>query len=443
LHAAAWGTRVEDLALLDPPKEYALSAARAQLGAWGALDASSGLSEAGRLLLDLPLDPRHARLLVEARRQACTADMIDLLAVLSVGRPLFTRAQDEIGWTDDLRADGCDASAAIAALRATRPADHGVASYVIQEARAMRTRLRRLERLPETAPTPAPIDREALIRAIITADPQCAYVARTRAGYFSNGAAEIELARESAARRQRKLEAVLALETRGLGAGRDAHVLVTCAMPVPQFVLARAGLGEERVSAARHEKNRVIVQLERVYGNQVLETREDVPKGEHARAALVELLSRGSLFSAVIRETRERLTRSALAAHIQARKNPSQPAAAGVDFDSWLRERVATLGVESGEDLALLSASDFSVPELPYELRSELDNDYPVTISVGDATYRAEYELERNQVVLHFIKGQRREPPPLHYLPKFPGLRVCLQSRNGPTLLRERGRTIC
>jgi ATP-dependent helicase HrpB len=437
LHAAAWGARVEDLALLDPAKEYALAAARAQLGAWGALDASSGLSDAGRLLLDLPLDPRHARLLVEARRCGCTADMIDLLAVLSVGRQLFTGAPDEVGWTDDLRADGCDASAAIAALRANKPADHGAAGYVIQEARAMRTRLRRLERLPDTAPVPASIDREALIQAIVSADPKSAYVARTRAGYFSNGEAEIALARESAARRQRKLEALLALETRGFGSGRDAHVLVTCAMPVPLFVLARAGLGEERISATRHEKNRVIVQLERVYGNQILETREDVPKGDFARAALVELLARGSLFSAAIRETRERLARSALLAHTQARM---QPAAAAIDFDSWLRERVATLGVESGEDLALLSASDFSVPEIPYEQRARLDSDYPTTVSVGDATYRAEYELERNQVVLHLIRGQRKDPPPLSYLPKFPGLRVCLQGRSGPALLRERGR---
>lgn len=436
LHAAAWSARVEDLALLDPPKEYALAAARGQLGAWGALDAANGLSEAGRLLLDLPLEPRHARLLVEARRQGCAQDMIDLLAVLSVGRPLFTRAPDDVAWNDDLRAAGCDASAAIAALRAARPAEHGAAPAVIQEARSLRQRLRRLERLPERAPEPAPSDREALIQAILAADPKSAYVARTRAGYFSNGEAEVELARESAARRLSKVEALLALETRGLGAGRDARVIVTCAMAIPLSALARAGLGEERSSAVRHEKNCVYVQLERVYGNQILATCEDVPKGELARTALVELLTRGSLFPAAIREARERLTRSALAAHLQARKQPLQPMAAPMTFDTWLRERIATLGVESGEDLALLSASDFSVPELPYEQRSELDSDYPATVSVGDATYRAEYELARNQVVLHMIKGQRSDPPPRSYLPKFPGLRVYLQSRSGPQLLR-------
>jgi hypothetical protein len=146
------------------------------------------------------------------------------------------------------------------------------------------------------------------------------------------------------------------------------------------------------------------------------------------------------LFAAVIRETRERLTRSALAAQLQARKQPAQPSIAPLAFDSWLRERLETLGVESGEDLALLSASDFRVPDLPYELRAELDSDYPATVSVGDATYRAEYEIERNQVVLHMIKGSRREPPPQSYLPKFPGLRVYVHGRSGPMLIRERGR---
>jgi ATP-dependent helicase HrpB len=211
-------------------------------------------------------------------------------------------------------------------------------------------------------------------------------------------------------------------------------------MPVALSVLDRAGLGTDRVGTVRHERNCVYVELERVYGNQVLSTREEVPKGPHARSALVELLSRGRLFSATIRETRERMARSALAAQLQARKQPSQPMAAPITFDAWLAQRVETLGVESGEDLALLSPSDFSVPELPYEIRAELDNDYPATVSVGHATYRAEYEPERNQVVLHMIKGSRKDPPPLAYLPKFPGLRVCLQTRSGPSPLRERGR---
>jgi ATP-dependent helicase HrpB len=439
LTAAAWGARVEDLPLLDPPKSYALAAARAELEAWGALAGPAELSATGRLLFALPIDPRHARLLVAAREHECVEDMIDLLAVLSVGRPLFERSpQRDVGADDDLRSQGCDASAAIQALRAARPADHGASSWVIHEARQARARLRQSEGLPESGPWPESVDRGPLLRAILQADPRCAHVARKRGRdrFFSNGGTEIELARESALNQLRDVEALLALDTRGFGAGRDARILVTCAMPVPLALLAQAGLGEDRLASVQLDRKRVVARIERVYAKRVLSEREEVPQGELARAALVELLSRGSLFRDAIAQCRARLLRRALAARLAARQQPNLKPEVVPDFDSWLRERVQTLGVENGEDAALLSAADFSVPELSYEIRASLDSDYPETVSIGDATYRAEYDIERAQVLLHMIKGSRREPPPLAYLPKFPGLRICVQGPRGISIVR-------
>ena len=70
LTAAAWGERVEDLPLLDAPKAYALEAARTELARWGALQGPAALSDSGRALFALPIDPAHARLLVAARAHA-------------------------------------------------------------------------------------------------------------------------------------------------------------------------------------------------------------------------------------------------------------------------------------------------------------------------------------------------------------------------------------
>ncbi|HEX5658596.1 MAG TPA: hypothetical protein VFX59_15440 [Polyangiales bacterium] len=111
---------------------------------------------------------------------------------------------------------------------------------------------------------------------------------------------------------------------------------------------------------------------------------------------------------------------------------------AELTLEEWLRARVDSLGVESGEDLALLSASDFVAPALPYETRSAIDGDYPATVNVGDASYRAEYDLTQSQVTLCLVKGNRNEPPPLSYLPKLPGLRISAESRRGISVLRAR-----
>jgi ATP-dependent helicase HrpB len=442
LTAAAWGERVESLALLDPPKPYALEAAREDLAAWGALQGEAALSASGKSLFELPIEPAHARLLIAARADGCLDDMIDLVSVLAVGRPLFVPGE-QLGLDEDLRLAGCDATAAVSALRSSRPGDHGVVEFVLREARSVRARLRRAEGLPDLPVSPGPFDRDAVVRAALAADPRLAHVARTRGRntYFSNGGTELELARESALMNLRKVEAIVVLDSRALGAGRDAHVLVTCGMPVPLSVLARAGLGQDRLAAVKLQRHRVIAQIERVFANRVLGEREETPQGELARAALVELLVRGSLFRDAVATTREQLTRDALATWLAARGHPAgvvRGESASVTLEQWLRAKVDSLGVTSGDDLALLSASDFVAPPLPYETTRAIDSDYPLRVSVGDASYRADYDLAKNQVTLLLVKGTRSEPPPLSYLPQFPGLRVSAESRRGIITLRAR-----
>lgn len=444
LTAAAWGMRVEDLPLLDQPKPYALEAARAELQAWGALHGPSSLTERGRDLFELPIDPAHARLLTEAKREGCIDDMVDLVAVLSVGRPLFTEHRD-LGIDADLRRCGCDVTSSILALRAANPSDHGASTFVVREARLTRDRLRRQLRLPERAPsTPGPeVDRDALVRAALAADPRLAHVARVRGRttVFSNGGTEIELARESAVQTVKNVAAIVALDTRAFGSGRDARVLVTCATAVPLSALTRAGLGTERTLAVKLERKRIRVTVERVYAGCALGERDVEPQGEQLHAALVELLSRGSLFRAEVQASGERLIRTALAAWLAQRGHP-----AGVrrempvpDLTTWLKERVAQLGITSNEDLPLLSGADFLAPELPFEARSAVEGDYPLAVNIAGIVYRAEYDLARNQVTLHPPQGRRVEPPAAGYLPKFPGLRVVMHGPRGPTVLRARG----
>lgn len=439
LAAAAWDAEPEQLPFLDPPKAYALEAARADLKAWGALAPDGTLSATGRDLFTQPVEPLHARMLLSAKQQGCLEDMIDLVAVLSVGRPLFmSGALAERG---DAEPDAsCDATAMVHALRSTSP--DGVVGHVLHEARSARTRLRRLHQLDNQGPAPRKLDREAVIRAALAADPRVAHVARARGRelFFSNGGTEVELARESAVRNLSKLEALVVLDTRAFGTGREARVLITCGMAVPLSTLARAGLGSDRIAAVQLEKKRVLCTLERVYAKRVIAEREETPSGPLLREALATLLERGSMFKEAVAATRKRLARSALAAGLAARAQPQLgPAPAAVELSGWLLARLETLGVEASDDIALLSASDFLAPELSDEVRAQLDSDYPETVNVGDAIYRADYDLAQHQVILQLVKGSRREPPPLAYLPRLGGLRVCVSGPRGTVILRQRG----
>ena len=453
MSAAAWGERPEDLPLLDAPKAYALEAARADLAAWGALDAKGALTEGGRGVFELPLDPFLGRLLVAARADGCLDDAIDLVSALAVGRPLFlagtalqergsSRPHEDVGHHDDLRLAGCDATALVRAVRIGRPDHHHVSAFVVEEARRIRTRLRRLQGLPDTAPTNTPVDRDALVRIAMAADPRVVHVARARGRdlKFGNGGTELELARESAVNRVRDVDAVIVFDARSFGAGKGARLLITCATPVSLATMARAGLGEDRLAAVHLERGRVLAKVERVYAERVIQTREENPTGDIARAAIAALFTRGTIFKEALATTRERLARITLAAQLATRGHPAGVAREGTmpSLAEWVLQRLAELGVEGGDDLAMLSSVDLTIPDLPFESQAALDREFPLTIDVGDAKYEAHYDLDSSQVVLRRVRGSREGAPPLAYLPRFPGLRICVDGPRGMQVVRER-----
>ena len=434
LGAAAWGRRVADLALFDAPRPAALDAARDELNLLGAIDADGALTPRGAELHGLPLDPPLARLLIEARVMDCLDDVIDLVSALAVGRPLFVGSGSD---DDELRRGDCDATALILAVREAGERDDGVSAMALGEARRIRSRLRRMHGLG-AAMTWAPVDRDALACTAMAADPRVVHVARTRGRSvaFSNGGTELELARESAAQRAKDLEAIVVFESRAFGVGSDARVLVTCASPVTLATVARAGLGRDRLDRVSLEKGAVVAHVERVYAKRVIATREQTPTGALAREAIATLFLRGSMFKAALPVTRERLGLAKLAARLghEAEVHPSVRACPTVE--DWVAARLVALGVESGDDLALLSHDDLVAPDVPVWVRDEVERDHPRTVTVGDATYEADYDLDRRKVTLRLVRGQRRDAPPLQYLPRFAGLGIVVEGPRGATVLR-------
>ncbi|MBK8697934.1 MAG: ATP-dependent RNA helicase [Deltaproteobacteria bacterium] len=435
LGAAAWGRRVDELALFDPPKAAALDAAREELTLLGAIDSEGALTPRGHELYGLPLDPPLARLLIEARGNGSLDDVIDLVSALAVGRPLFLPGGP--GEDDELRRGECDATALIRAVRDGREREDGLSYMALGEARRIRARLRRAHGLG-SAPTWAPIDREALVRTAIAADPRSVHVARVRGRSvaFSNGGTELELARESLAQRVKDLDAIVVFESRALGVGQDARVLVTCASPVPLATVARAGLGRDRLDRVQLERGVIVAHVERVYANRVIATREETPSGELAREAIATLFLRGSLFKQALPVTRDRLALSRLAVKLGHAAELAPSTRGGPTIEAWVAARLVELGVEGGDDLALLSSDDLLAPEVPSWVRDEVERDHPRTVSVGDAMYEADYDLDRRRVTLRLVRGQRRDPPPLQYLPRFAGLGIVVEGPRGATVLR-------
>ena len=108
LQMAAVGLgRVEEFPFLDPPDRRQVRDGVRLLEELGALDSAGRLTKLGRRLADLPVDPRMARMVMEADRLGCAEEVIVIAAALSI-QDVRERPSDQQAQADQLHARFAD-----------------------------------------------------------------------------------------------------------------------------------------------------------------------------------------------------------------------------------------------------------------------------------------------------------------------------------------------
>ena len=431
LATAACGRRVADLRFLDPPRPQAVEAAERDLVELGALDSERAITSLGRRLFALPLDAHLGRILIEAQGSPVAQDAVDLIAAVACGRSLFQPGPRPAEEEHDLRACGCDATAAIAALREGDPGRHRLLAPALAEARRTAAQLRQHLSLPRP-PAGARVDREALARCVLRAVPSAGHVPRRRKRVvvWANGHQELDLGRDTAVAEDSRALAVV--DTVALTVkGRRKVQMITCAIPCTPATLLAAGLGETRVGDVRLEGGRIVAEAIRSHAG-VLLRREDVePDGPLARQAVVELVLAGELFGDLLERNRDRVDAHNLSVRLDGGGDLA-------DLRRWLAGRLDELGFETADDLDLLVSADLTFPDLAADRRAWLDRHHPREIALGDARYSVAYDAHAMEVTLRTVAGTRRAPPSPTFLPAWPGWRVVHRDHSRVHVLRER-----
>jgi len=435
LMVAACGRRVEDLRFLDPPREYAVRAAEEELQRLAALDENWRLTDRGRQMARLPVDPFHAALLLASWQTGAVQEMVDLVASLAQGRPLFRPVSGEEAEAvrearKPLLQGRCDGEARIRWLREGEPERQKLNREALDEGRQIARQLRERLALPE--PPPGPFDREALLRAVLRADPATAFVPRRRRrGAWGNERMEVQLGHDSLARPDARALLVLEVHSVADRGGRRTH-FATCALPCPVELLVEAGLGHVELPQVAWEDGQLLGTVQITYSGQVLQEKEQVLEGDVALDGLVELAFRGTILQ---KET------AALVEEVEL-WNLKQRLDGGVAEDlveprTWLRQRLADLGVQRGEDLALLLPEDLRFPGVSDEDRRQLERHFPRRLNLGGSVAEVEYDVAHQTVTLIQQKGSLRRQPNLQLLPRWPGWRVLWRDHSRVTVLRE------
>jgi ATP-dependent helicase HrpA len=107
---------VAEFPFVDPPDRRAVADGLALLEELGALDGEGGLTDTGRALAALPLDPRIARMVVEAGRRGVLADVLVIAAGLTIQDPRERPAEHQQA-ADQLHARFADENSDFLALR--------------------------------------------------------------------------------------------------------------------------------------------------------------------------------------------------------------------------------------------------------------------------------------------------------------------------------------
>ena len=105
----------------------------------------------------------------------------------------------------------------------------------------------------------------------------------------------------------------------------------------------------------------------------------------------------------------------------------------------WLLARLVTLGLDSGDDLALLDPGDLMPAPPSAEVAAELDRRFPATLNTGDAQYEIEYVVAERKAILHQVRGIRKLPPAALHLPRVPGYRLFWEHKNRVQPIDGRG----
>jgi ATP-dependent helicase HrpB len=182
LMLAGAGVRAGDIRWLTPPPEQSLGAATSLLGALEALDAAGELTPIGRRMLELPLHPRLARLVVEGERRGVAEDAALVAAVIGerdirltsraqVGERRAGRREGASGPSDPLELLDRFEEAQGARFEAHRLRAMGLDPRAVDAVERARRQIQRLVRRESPGPESAELHERALLSSILSAFP--------------------------------------------------------------------------------------------------------------------------------------------------------------------------------------------------------------------------------------------------------------------------------
>lgn len=419
------------------PKTYAVQEAHRDLVALGACGETESLTEIGRVLARLPLDPHLGRLTIQAERDGCLPHMLLLVAMLSQQRPV--RLVSQIHPIELTAAEGCDVWRFMQAFFGEDPN-----LSIHENDRRMVTKTAR--RLANAFGTSLPkamtlADRQALLITAVKADRRFVFLSRTRRHrvYWTNGEIEASVSTRTALhacmdRGGRVPASVIAFELFGLSLSkRRRQVQMSWVMPISlslvesevktdsQLVETRIGSsGLEGRYAALHANRQLHSDWRPVADAQVLE-------------GLLLGLGNGWIWP----KAWSALKRSLGIYQRHVFLNDGSLPKEYTDETSYVRHWFAEVGIEGPSDLLLVDSSDLRITRLDETQEREVLRRLPERVLIGSKPAEIRYDLSKKRALLVMDKKWVKGPFDARFLPRVEGFTIAVLDGTRQRIVRK------
>jgi ATP-dependent helicase HrpB len=444
-----FGAAFDRATWITPPPAFAVQRALARMRSLAAVD-QTGLTDRGKALARLPVSAEEAVLLVDAP-PAIDATLCDLVAILQA-RGGFLRSLDELGpgerasalaaRSELLAGIGDEVTMNLRLLRDGEARKHHLSQKRLDEARAICRQLRELTGARGEA-------MKGLDAFLIARLPQTGFVRRPRAEQstarsmpWANGTVEVQVfpfEPLDPAVEPRPCSAAVVLETEWLASSGGVRGIGRMVLPSDPKVYAAAGLGEATITDVQLDKSspgriKITATRELQLAGVVLASGEVELVGPELHRAIADFVLANRLFRGAGDALRDALHAWALLAQWRGEpiaEHRTSSAPAPTDAASWLTQRLATLGVESAADLALLDADDLlpdaaAATGVPAWVAEPIVKAFPRVWLHEGGQYACTVQAGSRTVEIEPIDGKARKQkePPVGALPRFQGFRV-------------------
>ena len=455
------GDAFENATWITPPPEFAVERALQRLKSLSAVDAN-GLTDIGRKLAQLPVSTDEAALLVGAP-PSIDATLCDLVAILqsrgSLLRNLNELRPDARAAAEDARAEllqgvADEVSMNLKLLQEGVATTHQLSRRRLDEARSISRQLRELVGAKGES-------SQGLAEYILTRLPAAGFVKRPRASKergrsvpWANGTIEVKVYPfdpVDPATEAWKSNAAVILETEWLSESNGVFGVGRMVLPTELEILATAGLGESKlddISLEKKSRGRIkILAVRKVeLAGVTLSSNELELIGSDLHQAVAGFILENRLFKGAGDAVREALHAWRLLANWRGEPLSDYQTPVGAIPDNeaaWLAQRLATLGVESAADLALLDTTDLlpcleSETGIPAWVADPILEAFPRVWSNQGGTYSCTVLHESRTVQMEPInqKARKLKEPPAWALPRLHGFRVTYKQDNRRLTLR-------